>query len=129
MIIYRYFRMNYYISLFGGSTYQRKIFKKCCVRFSNMTSILLPAMPGAALSAVSYYNLSILQLQACFQRCLRGVPPVVSTILNDLPSMYDNMSLFVICGINGCHMCRSTEQWAKVLPLSIYEHYLNVFKH
>ena len=108
---------------------------KCCVKFSNMTSILLPAMPGAALSAVSDYNLSILQLQVLFQRCLRGVPPVVSAILDDLPSMYANMSLdnvfkhIVICGIDGCYMCRSTEQWAEVLPLSIYEHYLNVFKH
>ena len=48
--------------------------------------------------------------------------------------MYENMSFInafnhlIICGINGCSMCRTTEQWEKVLPLSVYNNYLSTIK-
>ena len=108
----------------------RKSFMQTCVRFSKLKAILLSTMPGAVLRIVSDYDLSLLQLQSCFQCCLSRIPSLPPSITKNLSVMYKNMTLsnafkhFVICGIDGCRRCRSTEQWNKVLPLRIYLAYL-----
>ena len=110
----------------------RKAFMQTCLRFSYMSSLTLAPKPGSQLKVVSEYESSIIKLQYHFQQCLRTLPPVLPSITTNLPLMYENMSLsaafkhLVICGINGCRMCRTTEQCSIVLPRSVYQNYLCV---
>ena len=113
---------------------ERKALMQSCTRFANMKDLILPLMPGGLTSVVSEYDLVLLQLQSHFQRSLCQLPPILPSIRKVIPIMYENMRLvnafkhLVLCGIDGCKMCRSTEQWSKVLPLKIYNEYLGVIR-
>ena len=112
----------------------RKALMQTCLKFSYMSSLTLAPMPVSQLKVVSEYESSIINLQYHFQQCLHTLPPVLPSITTNLPVMYENMSLsaafkhLVICVINGCRMCRTTEQWSTVLPRSVYQNYLYVSK-
>ena len=96
---------------------------------TNLNSPLIPEFP-LPISSVSKHSEVNMNLQYYFQKCLSSLPPVPNAIKKCLPMMYNHRRIqnefrhLLNCGLEGCHLCKPTEQWSDIIPKNVYNYYL-----
>ena len=108
--------------------FSRAAVSSTCTRLSHISS-LIPEFP-LPISSVSKHNEVNMKLQYYFQKCLSSLPPVPNAIKKRLPMMYNHLRIqnvfrhLLNCGLEGCHLCKPTEQWSDIIPKNVYNYYL-----
>ena len=108
-----------HLYLFGKSA-----IRASCKRFHEV--VLMPIFEFPVNHLRVYRDISI-KNQYYFQKSLQTCAPLPSYLTQRLQPMYVNLRIetfflhVVLCGVEGCYMCKPCSQWRNVIPPSLYK--------